>query len=174
MDKPSHPQLEITNEKPPISNMLNTNSESKMNILSFNCKNIKTSGPFLEEVKKNADIILIQEHWLFEYELHLLNELHEQYTGVGKAIDSDLNKDINYLKRGYGGVAILWSRNIDQYIKPKSEGNERIQCIEINIDKPVLLISVYLPTKMKNRRGYKATFEEVERGGATGSGPDPK
>jgi hypothetical protein len=39
----------------------------EVNFLSFNCKNIKTIGPFLHHHHNKIDILLLQEHWLFEY-----------------------------------------------------------------------------------------------------------
>jgi hypothetical protein len=37
-----------------------------LRVLSFNCKNIKTCGPFFYDVLKNVDIVMLQEHWLFK------------------------------------------------------------------------------------------------------------
>jgi hypothetical protein len=54
------------------------------------------------------------------------------------------------MPRGYGGVAILWKKSIDQYFRPTSDGSKRIQCIEINTETPHLIINVYLPTKSNN------------------------
>ena len=128
------------------------NTASKLNILSFNCKNIKTSGPFFQEVSKKADIVLIQEHWLYHYELNLLDEIHENYKGIGKSVDSECLSVNPNNRRGYGGVAVLWSKEIDRYIKSKTEGGVRVQCVEIDISEPILIVSVYLPTKADNDR----------------------
>jgi hypothetical protein len=48
---------------------------------------------------------------------------------------------------GYGGVAIIWSENIDHLIQILPDGAERIQCAEINSnnDANFLVASVYLP-----------------------------
>jgi len=53
------------------------------------------------------------------------------------------------MPRGYGGVAILWKKDIDHMIKPIDLGSERIQCVEIkeSCNSNILLTSVYLPTK---------------------------
>jgi hypothetical protein len=53
------------------------------------------------------------------------------------------------MPRAYGGVAIIWSENIDHLIKILPDGTERIQCIEINsnIDTTFLVASVYLLSK---------------------------
>jgi hypothetical protein len=73
----------------------------------------------------------LQEHWLFDCQLNLLNEIHQQYTGVGKAVDS--NDPITPLRMpsGYGGTAILWRKDIDTIVTPLTIGNNRIQCIAI-------------------------------------------
>jgi hypothetical protein len=42
-----------------------TGSWSETNILSFNCKNFKTIGPFIHHYSEEIDILLLQEHWLF-------------------------------------------------------------------------------------------------------------
>ncbi|CAG2193085.1 unnamed protein product [Mytilus edulis] len=78
------------------------------------------------------DILLLQEHWLFDHELYLLDEIHTQFCGKGKAVDSDSSTCDLFIRshRGYGGVAVIWDRTIDQYVKPLDDGNNRIQCIE--------------------------------------------
>ena len=43
---------------------------------TFNCKNIKTCAQTFHDLLKEGDIFLVQEHWLFDYELSLLDELH--------------------------------------------------------------------------------------------------
>lgn len=57
--------------------------------------------------------------------------------------------------RGYGGVAILWTKSIDQLVNIISDGNSRIQCIEIKTANPLLYVSTYQQTKVENDR-----FEE--------------
>ena len=36
------------------------------------------------------------------------------------------------IPRGYGGVAILWNKNIDHLVNDLDLGNERIKCIELD------------------------------------------
>ena len=49
--------------------------------------------------------------------------------------------------RGYGGVAILWTDNIDHLVRPLTDGSERIQCIELSLsERKLIVVSVYLPT----------------------------
>ncbi|CAG2193477.1 unnamed protein product [Mytilus edulis] len=122
-------------------------SSKKLNILSFNCKNLKTSGNFIRKMEKEIDIFLIQEHWLFHCELNMLSEIHDNIAGSGKAVDSDDPISASFMPRGFGGVAILWNKAIDKYIKPITDGSTRIQCVELLTSKPTVIMSVYLPTK---------------------------
>ena len=47
--------------------------------------------------------------------------------------------------RLYGGVGILWHKDIDSSVNIIDDGGERIQCIEITQEhgKPIIIISVY-------------------------------
>ncbi|CAC5379549.1 unnamed protein product [Mytilus coruscus] len=130
----------------------NVNSDFKvyhLNILSFNCKNIKTCDPLFSEILFNYDIVLLQEHWLFDCQLPLLDNIHSDFNGVGKAVDSDDPLPPTHLPRGYGGACILWKKSIDHIITKVDCTNNRIQCIEITntCGKDILVISVYMPCK---------------------------
>jgi hypothetical protein len=51
--------------------------------------------------------------------------------GTGKAVNTG-DEDFIFTRchRGYGGVAILWSKCIDPLVKVFKEGNSRIQRVE--------------------------------------------
>ena len=95
----------------------------------------------------SVDIFLLQEHWLFDFELSELSEIYPKILGKGKAVDTDDPIPATYLPRGYGGVAILWKKELDKFIKHLPDGSNRIQCIRIEANKPIIIISVYFPTK---------------------------
>ena len=94
-------------------------------------------------------IVLLQEHWLFQFQLNLLGEINPDIKFVGKAVDMNDNIQPSHVPRGFGGVAVLWKKECDHIIKNIDDGNERIQGIELldNLEKPLLILSVYLPTK---------------------------
>ena len=100
-------------------------------VLSFNCKNIKTCGPFFYDVLKNVDIVMLQEHWLFKCQLAWLEEIHADFTGCGKSVDNTDPLLPSHLPRGYGGVCILWRKTIDHLVTSLEIGNNRIQAIEL-------------------------------------------
>jgi hypothetical protein len=121
-----------------------------LNILTFNCKNIKTCGLLFKELEKKVDLYLIQEHLLFDCQLDLLNEIHNDYIGIGKAVDSNDSIPPIQMPRGYGGVTILWRKELDSLITPLKIGNERIQCVETQGNPNTLVVSLYLPCKSSN------------------------
>ena len=52
--------------------------ERHLSIISFNCKNVKTSvQPINTLIFKSNDIILLQEHWLFEFQINNLGEIND-------------------------------------------------------------------------------------------------
>ena len=71
----------------------------------------------------------------------------ESITGVGKAVDiGDLIFPVQ-MPRGYGGVVILWRKFIDHLFVKLQDRTNRIQCVEIQNQQPVIVLSVYMPCK---------------------------
>ena len=64
----------------------------------------------------------------------MLNEINENFIGVGKAVDSQDPTGPAKMSRGYGGTAILWNKRLDALINPLDFSNERIQGVEILSD----------------------------------------
>ena len=118
--------------------------KEKLNIVSFNCKNVNTCNYVLNEllVDQRADILFLQEHWLFDCQLHRLSEISDLCTGSGKAVDTGDPILPVQMPRGYGGIAILWKKEIDHLITPRPDGGNRIQCVEVKGAETFLLLSV--------------------------------
>ena len=95
---------------------------------------------------RNNNFILIQEHCLFEHQLHLIGEIDQDIYYAAKGVDKYDPLPQKYLPRVYGGVAIIWKKDIDHQVKPLEDGRERIQAIEVNSNKTqkLLLVSVYM------------------------------
>ena len=51
------------------------------------------------------------------------------------------------LPRKCGGVDVLWKKNIDHLITVLPDGGERIQCVLLKSDRPMLIVSVYMLCK---------------------------
>ena len=112
---------------------------------------------------RHANIILLQEHWLYQCQLYQLGEIHNDLCHVGKGVDKYEEIDQNKLLRGYGGVGIFGHKDLDQIVGMVEVGNERIQCIEVNqiSSKPILIICVYMPTSGGREKtiGYYETVD---------------
>ena len=90
------------------------------------------------------DLIFLQETWLAKFELASLNNVHNEFLGLGiSAFDSSKN-----LLRGrpFGGVAILWRKALLPCVSVHVL-SERIMQIDIMTDIGLVsLLNVYLPT----------------------------
>jgi hypothetical protein len=72
---------------------------------------------------------MLQERWLFDCQLNILQEIHQDFNGAGKSVDPNDPISPYQMPRGYAGVAILWRKDLDSYITPLQVGNERIQYV---------------------------------------------
>ncbi|XP_071133057.1 uncharacterized protein [Mytilus edulis] len=137
------------NKKPQKENVTNTGTKQATQQL--------TGQPlFLNHIRQN-----IKEHWLFQTQIHLLGEIHENINYIGKGVDINEPLLPICMPRGYGGVAILWKKEIDHMIRPIELGSERIQCVEIreSNNPNIILTSVYLPAK--GSKNHQAEYQDV-------------
>ena len=93
-------QQSTSNEQTSILNK--ENRENRIKLTSYNCKNIKTCGNSINEILKDNDIILIQEHWLFHSQTSIISDINSDINFVAKGVD--LNDPLLpvSLPRGYG------------------------------------------------------------------------
>ena len=119
---------------------------NQLRISSFNCRGLKNSVNDIVELCNTSDILLLQEIWLCNDELSLLNEYHADFHGKGV---SPVNTE-NGLISGcpHGGVAILWRKSLGKCCKFITyEGEKRIIGLKINCENEhdILVLNVYLP-----------------------------
>ena len=55
-----------------------------LRIVTFNCRSVKTSTGAVQDLCKNYDIIILQETWLLETELTMLNSIDNHFYGKGR------------------------------------------------------------------------------------------
>ena len=77
----------------------------------------------------------------------MLDELHEKYTRIGKSVDINDPIAAIQMPRGYGGTAIVWKKQLDSLITPLKVVSERIQGIEVEGGRSLIILSVYMPCK---------------------------
>ncbi|CAG2244566.1 unnamed protein product [Mytilus edulis] len=95
----------------------------------------------------------------------IIAEITENSGYIAKSVDDNDDPDFNVsMKRGYGGVAIIWKKEINENIKELIDGGNRIQAIHIQQgNKPICLINVYMPSDSKNADiEYKDTLAQID------------
>jgi hypothetical protein len=63
------------------------NKKKSLKLIAFNCKNIKTCALVINELFQNYNILLLQEHWLFDFQLNLISEIGTDICYEAKAVD---------------------------------------------------------------------------------------
>ena len=113
---------------------------------------------------QSADVILIQEHWLWPYELFKLLSYLPEFTITGKS-DHRLTES-SVLSRGCGGVRVLWRKSLDIGISRKSSTSDRMCCIDIplNCQPPVTLtiINIYCLSADHNEAEFAQCLQGLE------------
>ena len=87
-------------------------SMKKVQIASYNCRGWKSAANYVNNLFNQCDICMLQEHWLTEEQLHLIN-INDDFlsTGVSGMVSSDL-----ITGRPYGGCAILFRKSLSALI----------------------------------------------------------
>ena len=120
------------------------NSRSKeIKITTWNCRGFSTAIPYLQFLqKRNSDIILLQEHWLWPFELDQLNTVLPGFSSFATS-DSRLTAESN-LTRGCGGVAFQWNSSL--CVSPVTTTSDRVFAVEIELSGITLtVVNVYFP-----------------------------
>lgn len=120
-------------------------STAKVNIITFNCKNVKRSLNCVRTLCKTADIILLQETWLYPHDLSFLGNIHEEFSYTGK---SSVDTSAGICKgRPYGGLAILWRKSAFNYVSVVKIQSNRICAVKILVsNRSFMVINMYMPT----------------------------
>jgi len=124
-------------------------STYNLRIISYNstgCNDARLS--YLNDASSNADIILVQEHWLLTKNLHRITSAVSGFTGIA---NSGVDETLCILPgRPYGGCAILWRVGITHRIQPVQVKSlsKRICSVLLTLhsDYKILLLCAYFPT----------------------------
>ena len=86
-------------------------SMDKLTIGSFNMHGFNNSWSYLKHLSELCDIIFVQEHWLYDCNLHYLDSINDKFMCYGKS--SMTEKSCTWVKgRPHGGVAVLYRKSI--------------------------------------------------------------
>ena len=133
---------------------------SNLSIVSYNSQG---SGPdriaYMNKLLKSNDIIFVQEHWLFNSTLNKLeNGLTNAHVyGISGMTDTEL-----LTGRPFGGVAIIWKKNIKCKIIPVELTSRRLCAVIISINgRDITLFNVYMPGDSYEGSCHLNAFNEV-------------
>ena len=130
-------------------------------IACWNCRGLSSSIPFLRSLLDANDIVLISEHWLHFNRLQQLDEIDVKFNQCGRASRSSSEESFG-LRRGQGGVAIFWKKDmkgvsIIQTIKHDRICGIRVECADSSV---LVFLSVYMPAS-GSRDNLTITLDEL-------------
>ncbi|VDI37463.1 Hypothetical predicted protein [Mytilus galloprovincialis] len=134
-----------------------------LNIFSFNFEGLTSNLVYLYKLIKRSDNILLQEHWLYSHEKDNLYTNFTDFNCHIKCFDDGIIDDVVDRKRGHAGVAICVNNKYSPYLEKLLDGSNRIAAIRLNFDVPLVIISVYLPSRSNNysRDDYLSVLDEL-------------
>lgn len=128
-------------------------NHSISNIATFNCKGFKYRNyDYLRKLYDKNDILLLQEHWLFDFECNVFHNILPDCQFVMK---SGMQNDSLIAGRPYGGVAIIWKNSNPLKFKQISVSSKRLCAVQvIGSGHSMLIMSVYMPFNDANNEEF--------------------
>ena len=137
-------------------------SNKTVKIVTCNIEGAISNKHYLEKLCKENHITCIQEHWLWEFQKHWLDENLQEVNVFSRCHDTNENIPNFNIPRGRSGVAIIWQNRISDKITKLDAGNERVIAIEVNLDIKLCIINVYMPTNKSNSEfGYRECLDVI-------------
>ena len=117
---------------------------AQFNLVTYNCRPVKSSVNEIRQLCDKYDIVMLQEHWLLPHDIGYLSMFHPEFLSVAK---SAVNVTDNVLiGRPYGGTAIMYRKDIARNMVIVDSTDPRVCAVKILTNcGPVLLVCVYLP-----------------------------
>ena len=117
-----------------------------LTISTWNCRGLLNAKPYLHKlVMEGSDVIVLNEHWLWPFQLKSLCDIHPDYQGYGVS-DHRLNES-STLTCGCGGVGVIWKKSL-QVSPITNVQSDRLCAIRISLSESlcVNVICAYLPS----------------------------
>lgn len=133
-----------------------------LTICSWNRRGLHNSIPYIQYlVSKEVDIIVLQEHWLWPFQLPDLKSISPSYSHAA-VCDQRLNSSSD-LRRGCGGVAILWKKTL--HASPTQIDSDRICGLQVPLkdSPPLIIFGVYMPSADQLQEAYSSCLENLSR-----------
>ena len=92
-----------------------------LKIGTLNVKNFETNRVFAKEMLQSCDILALQEHWLFSFQLSDINRQFPAHNAFTKYVDENSPLPPTQKPLGYGGVSILYRKNMSCFWQRNQE-----------------------------------------------------
>ena len=121
---------------------------NKIRLKTLNVRGYLSAVPYLRHLLKEADILCIYEHWLFDNRHYILSDIsstHYVYARSSSACSSE-----NFGQgRGQGGVAIFWRKDLAAVSVVSDIIHDRVCAIRLQTGNGtiVYIFSVYMPAQ---------------------------
>ena len=114
----------------------------------WNSRGLSASIPYLRTLLKACDILCLSEHWLFENNLYKLSDIALDINYVARSSKKSSAEAFG-LRRGQGGVAIIWKKAMASVTPIDCIQHERICGVRLQntCGQIVNILSVYLPAR---------------------------
>ena len=134
---------------------------SIIRIAAWNCRGFKSAVPYLRHLLDNNEIIAISEHWLHQNRLSCLAEVSKEFNFCARS--SNYSKADNYgVKRGQGGVALFWKKQLCGVSAISDIIHDRFCGIRLETRGGLILniFSIYLPAA-GSPEGYDECLDDL-------------
>ncbi|CAC5396551.1 unnamed protein product [Mytilus coruscus] len=137
---------------------------SKLTFMSWNCRGIMSSVPYLVECLKihDVDICALQEHWLRRHCVNVLDSIDSTYSSVNpKCVDDSYHEAFKI--RIEEGVTFIVKSSIVKYVDSIDIDDTRTIGIEIHTihSKSIYCFCVYLPASSKPFEHFRIYVERL-------------
>ena len=111
---------------------------------SFNCRGWNSGSLFLRDVIDSFDLLLIQEHWLHQNHLSIINEISSNFCSTSV---SGMDPCSLLVGRPFGGCSIIYRKSLLSSVSPIATGSNRFCAVEFRDSGAVsyLVVCVYMP-----------------------------
>lgn len=133
---------------------------TKLCIGSYNSKGLGVGRiEYIKRLTEVNDILLLQEHWLFESGFGILEK---EFSNMSVYAVSAMNEDEYLSGRPYGGCAILLKKSLKCGVTPIQCESKRLCCVLIESNGiKILFFSIYMPTDTEHDTENIIEFMEV-------------
>ena len=126
------------------------NNNLTMNICTYNSKGHGMDRiEYIKYLMSRCDILFIQEHWMYDHDIHTLEQTIGNVNVFGV---SAMDSSTLLIGRPHGGCAIVYNKSLNMVISQIDTGNPRICAAKIKITGSLsfLLFNVYMPCDRRN------------------------